>query len=421
MKLKLAISSLAVFFGTMTFASGLDDYYGIRFGDNLDKEFERVNAKLEHFWKIPVYPAFRLKSAHRHGDFQPRGVAVSENGHKVIAVFARTKDNELDNLDAVAEKLSSQYTQKFGSSPCVQRYGKRDKCFDRLLTWSFENPATGLTSYLVIGVPSMQFVADTGSTRITMVLSTDFDVATHHQMISTWVLHDERVMHDALVALATGKVRVNSDEDHVDVDKYIKEAKAGDSDAAYVVACYYLKGNRDVPLALKWMKSAASQGHVKAQNAMGLFYSTGHGVPKNPKLSFEWYLKAAKQGDGDSQMSVGCCYEEGDGVEKNLKESYSWFLRGAKNNHPGCQWAAAMCLAKGTGVAADLDEAIVWLRKSANAGYASAEYDLAACYIQGVGVRKNFAEGEKWLKRAAEHGDEKAQKVVEDMKKQKNH
>lgn len=80
-----------------------------------------------------------------------------------------------------------------------------------------------------------------------------------------------------------------------------------------------------------------------------------------------------------------------------------------------------MCLAKGTGVAADLDEAIVWLRKSANAGYASAEYDLAACYIQGVGVRKNFAEGEKWLKRAAEHGDEKAQKVVEDMKKQKNH
>jgi TPR repeat protein len=274
--------------------------------------------------------------------------------------------------------------------------------------------------YLVIGIPSMQFVADTGSTRITMVLSTDFDVATHHQMISTWVLHDEKVMHDALVALATGKVIVNSDEDNVNVDKYIKEAKVGNPDAAYIVACYYLKGNRDVPLALKWMKSAASQGHVKAQNAMGLFYSTGHGVPKNPKLSYRWYLKAAKQGDGDSQMSVGCCYEDGDGVEKNLKEAYLWFLRGAKNNHPGCQWMTATYLAKGLGGNVDLEEAMFWLRKAAKAEYASAEYDLGACYIQGVGVGKDFSEGIKWIKRAAEHGDEKAQKIVERMKTQKN-
>jgi TPR repeat protein len=61
-----------------------------------------------------------------------------------------------------------------------------------------------------------------------------------------------------------------------------------------------------------------------------------------------------------------------------------------------------------------------WLRKAAKAEYASAEYDLGACYIQGVGVGKDFSEGIKWIKRAAEHGDEKAQKIIEKMKTQKN-
>ena len=263
----------------------------------------------------------------------------------------------------------------------------------------------------------MRFIADTGCTGFTMVLTTSADIATHYQMISTWVLHDEKIAHEALLFFASGKLKKDFAEDEVDVDKYIQEAEAGNVDSAYIVACYYLKGKRDVPLALKWMKSAASQGHVKAQSAMGLFYSKGFGVHRDPRLSFEWHLKAAKQGDGFSQMSVGCFYEEGEVVAKNLKESYSWFLRGAKNNHPGCQWALAMCLVKGTGVEVNLDEAMVWLRKSANAGYANAEYDLAACYIQGVGVKKNYDEGVKWLKKAAQHGDKEAQKRLNGMKK----
>ena len=49
--------------------------------------------------------------------------------------------------------------------------------------------------------------------------------------------------------------------------------------------------------ALRWLKTAADNGHMLAQNNLGARYYTGDGVDQDLKLAYRYFFLAASQGD----------------------------------------------------------------------------------------------------------------------------
>jgi TPR repeat protein len=75
-----------------------------------------------------------------------------------------------------------------------------------------------------------------------------------------------------------------------------KAARAGHPHAQRMVG-YLLQLNKSYTEALPWLKTAAEQGNVDAQNDLGVVYANGLGVPKSRTNAIAWYLRAYKQGD----------------------------------------------------------------------------------------------------------------------------
>ena len=64
----------------------------------------------------------------------------------------------------------------------------------------------------------------------------------------------------------------------------------------------------------------------------------------------------------------------------------------------------------------DLKKAAKWYIKAAEQGVVEAQFNIAMFYKFGRGVKNNQANSMKWLIKAAEQGDEKAKKILGDLK-----
>ena len=61
---------------------------------------------------------------------------------------------------------------------------------------------------------------------------------------------------------------------------------------------------KDMLKAAELFKKAADQGHVDAQNNLGVMYFTGEGVERDEKKAVMWFEKAAAQGNADAQANL---------------------------------------------------------------------------------------------------------------------
>src|SRR5579871_548424 len=77
-------------------------------------------------------------------------------------------------------------------------------------------------------------------------------------------------------------------------------------------------------------KAKAESGDAAAQNEVGLAYSSGQGVPPNPKVAIEWFRKSAAQNFMKAKYNLGVCYRDGIGVEKNSNEAIKWLTEASK-------------------------------------------------------------------------------------------
>jgi TPR repeat protein len=157
--------------------------------------------------------------------------------------------------------------------------------------------------------------------------------------------------------------------------------------------------------AVKWYRKAAEQNNADAQNALGVCYHNGDGVPQDYAEALKWYRSAAEQGHARAQNNLGdFYYQNGLGLEKDYAEAVQWFRKAAEQRHWAAQFQLAECYSQGHGVAKDDAEAVQWYRKAAEQGSVIAQSRLAWCYCDS-----DKSEHVKWLRKAAEQGDEKAQ------------
>ena len=80
----------------------------------------------------------------------------------------------------------------------------------------------------------------------------------------------------------------------------------------------------DYATALRGFRIHAARGNARAQFKLGLMYSRGQVVPRDPAEAVRWHRRAAEQGHANAQSGLGFMYEIGGGVPHNLVQAHKW-------------------------------------------------------------------------------------------------
>jgi TPR repeat protein len=75
----------------------------------------------------------------------------------------------------------------------------------------------------------------------------------------------------------------------------------------------------------------ADQGDRVAQYELGIRYSQGRGVDKNPFTAVEWFQRSADQGLPQAQFELGSAYWLGEGAAPDIAEATRWYREAAPN------------------------------------------------------------------------------------------
>lgn len=96
--------------------------------------------------------------------------------------------------------------------------------------------------------------------------------------------------------------------------------------------------NGDYSTAVEYYQKAASQGHGKANLALGVMYEEGIGVERSNRRAFEYYYEANLCLDPMGTFKTGLCYLNGWGVPENemvgidfIVKAAEWGLKVAKD------------------------------------------------------------------------------------------
>jgi hypothetical protein len=118
--------------------------------------------------------------------------------------------------------------------------------------------------------------------------------------------------------------------------------------------------------AFRELQPLAEQGIAVAQFAVGVMYSDGRGVAKDPTEGEKWYLKAAEQGLALAQLSLGSAYFLGFGVKEDHSKAVKWYRRAAEQGWTQAQFNLGSMYSAGKGVSRNQALAYQWCLLSAN-------------------------------------------------------
>ena len=143
--------------------------------------------------------------------------------------------------------------------------------------------------------------------------------------------------------------------------------------------------------AVKMMRAALDQGHVRAGQFLGRLYQIGSGVERDPAKAPALFETAADRGDPYGQYSLGKALVEGNGVKQDLKRGMDLLARAAESGHTYALNQLGSEYLYGTRVKKDVERAYVMFEKSAGRGDVWGEVNLGLMYRDGVFVKKDPA------------------------------
>ena len=118
----------------------------------------------------------------------------------------------------------------------------------------------------------------------------------------------------------------------------------------------------------KELRKSAEGGDASAQNALGLLYYEGKGVPQDYRQAKQWFEEAAKQGHAGAQVNLGTLYLNGDGAPESEQMALFWFSRAAAQRDALAFAKLGRMYERGRGVSQDLIQAHMWYNLSAAHG-----------------------------------------------------
>lgn len=91
------------------------------------------------------------------------------------------------------------------------------------------------------------------------------------------------------------------------------------------------------------VKRHATLGDAQAQEALGVMYYLGEGVPKDYQQAFEWFKKAAVQGNSEAQFNLGVMCAKGQGVRQDYHQAFEWYIMAADKGNARAQSNLGRC------------------------------------------------------------------------------
>ena len=161
--------------------------------------------------------------------------------------------------------------------------------------------------------------------------------------------------------------------------------------------------------AVTGWQTAADEGLVSAQYAMGIAFDKGRGVAQCNVEAVRYYRKATDQGHVDALYNLGLMFEEGRGVAQSDEEAVRLWRKAANQGNTAAQCNLGVMLETGRGVAKNHKEAVRWYRKAADQGHAGAQYNLGVMFQNGRGVAQSDEDAAEWYRKAADQGHMVAQ------------
>ncbi|MEI9994571.1 MAG: tetratricopeptide repeat protein [Rhizomicrobium sp.] len=169
--------------------------------------------------------------------------------------------------------------------------------------------------------------------------------------------------------------------------------------------------------AIKWLHTAAENGHAGAQYVLG--HISGLDSAEQAIEAVKWYRLAAEAGHAGAQSQLASIFaseilhNSPDFAPAGLKEAKlhdpvegaTWYRRAAEQGVAHAQVELGDICTIGKGVPQNLAEAARWYRAAAEQGSSwrgEPENRLGHMYAVGDGVPQNFAEGGKWYRLAAQ-------------------
>jgi TonB family protein len=178
------------------------------------------------------------------------------------------------------------------------------------------------------------------------------------------------------------------------------DAEKGDAEAQYKLAAWLLFGpQKDPQQGIVWLRQAASQGHVKAQEALAYELMRGTSTPRDTVEAESWLRKAANSGAPSAQYLMSRIIQGNGG---DVVEAREWLRKSAAQDFPHAQTQLASILLRGAD--ADLPEAIELLQQAADKQEHVAQFMLGQCYAQGRGVLQDRDRAMRFYERAAAAG-----------------
>ena len=219
----------------------------------------------------------------------------------------------------------------------------------------------------------------------------------------------------ALVVLVAGCLGLAVAQDkpaegNLNVEDLKVRAEAGDRTATRQLGDAYYAGRGGVEQnfgeAMRWYTKLAQQGDVRAQTTLGLMYSRGYGVAKDPQAALRWWSFAAAANDAGAQYNLGTVYANGDGVAQDHARAAQWYLKASGRNHVQAMFNLGMLYYEGKGVPKDPVRSYYWIKLAELHGD-----DLAPDMLKKVGA--GMAPGQvKDATTQAEEMFKKAQKLL---------
>lgn len=190
-------------------------------------------------------------------------------------------------------------------------------------------------------------------------------------------------------------------------------ATRGDASAQYNLGLIYSEGRgvaRNPQMAIKWWRLAAQNGHLQAQHNLALAYigeeTALPGVAEEPHhdAALAWLRKAAKRGLANSRYILGTLLlDRASSLEDNA-EAIGFLTAAADQGHVEAQFQLGKCFFEGEGIDVDRREGLALFLKAAASGYAPAQDRLAAMYQTGEYVPSDNVEALAWAALASSSG-----------------
>jgi uncharacterized protein len=209
-------------------------------------------------------------------------------------------------------------------------------------------------------------------------------------------------------ALARGhRLAQGSEEERREGIRLLEElASKGSSEAKFRLGMAYHE--RASPLARRWLREAAEEGHAKAAVNLGVIYDKGQGVQIDRAEAERWYRAAVAKGIPAAETYLGYLLLLDTGEPEKQAEGHALLQRSLARGDLGAIVILAHCARTGQGIPQDIALAGSYYERAVALGHAPSMVKLARLYDKGQGVPRDEARAFELYRRAAKGGEKAA-------------